>query len=467
MLAYTPLHRLLLQACHTTLVMTSGNRSDEPIATGLEEARERLAGIADAFLMHDREIVSRYDDSVVRVVDEELVFLRRARGYSPLPLDLPVGSPTPILAVGPHLKNTFTLVHGRRAYTSQHIGDLEDVESLEHFRAALARSATLFDIMPTAVVRDLHPEYLSTTIAGASGLQPVVAVQHHHAHIAAVMAEHGHAGPVIGVAYDGTGYGDDGNIWGSEILYADLMQYRRLGHLRYAPLPGGDVAARAPWRCALGYQSLASALAPLGWSAQGVDPMEHAIVRRQVLRRINTPLASSMGRLFDAAASILGVRQKAVYEGQAAMELEALASRRPARPLPYGITSEGDGWVVDPLPTLTALGERVVAGDDVRALAAAFHETITAATRTIVHRASRITGCHTVALGGGCFQNARLLSTLRRALADVGFTVLIPRQLSPNDGAVSVGQAAVAAARLAGLETTIAPSRARTFAIGG
>ena len=452
MLAYTPLHRLLLEAAGLPLVMTSGNLSEEPIATGIDEARDRLASIADAFLLHDREIVARYDDSVLRVVDDTPVFLRRARGYAPLPIDLPVESPVPLLAVGPHLKNTFTLLHGRRAYVSQHVGDLENLETLEHFRAARERFETLFQVRPEAVVRDMHPGYLSTRLALESGLDPVIAVQHHHAHIAAVMAEHGRTEPVIGVAYDGTGYGDDGNVWGSEILFADLAGYRRLGHLRYAPLPGGDTAARAPWRVALGYFSLgpctqdgARTLLP------AVDGRERNIAERQLQHSINAPLASSMGRLFDAAAAVLGIRYQSRYEGQAAMELEALAADRPAVPLPWRLTNDCEELVFDPMPLLCALAARVNGGESPALLAASFHESVVAATAELVARVSAMTGCRTVALGGGCFQNARLLSSLHRTLRDREFEVLVPRQLSPNDGAVSLGQAAIAAAQLAGM----------------
>jgi hydrogenase maturation protein HypF len=447
MLAYTPLHVLLLRAAGVPLVMTSGNRSEEPIATDNEEARDRLGDIADAFLMHDREIVARYDDSVLRVIGGAPVFLRRARGYAPLPIDLPIESPRPLLAVGPQLKDTFTLLQGRRAYVSQHIGDLENVEALDHFRAARKRFESLFRIRPEVVVHDMHPGYLSTRIALESGLDPVMAVQHHHAHIAAVLAEHGRTDPVIGVAYDGTGYGDDGNIWGSEIMVADLVGYQRLGHLRYAPLPGGDAAARAPWRVALGYFSLgACEHHPV---FHGAEARELLVAERQLDRGINSPLASSMGRLFDAAAAVLGVRFRSRYEGQAAMELEALASDRRAIALPYRLTSDDTGWVFDPLPLLCALGARARAGEHAGMLAAAFHDTIVAATLDLVRKAGAAAGCRTAALGGGCFQNARLLTSLTQALEDDGFEVLLPRQLSPNDGAISVGQAAIAAARMA------------------
>ena len=464
MLACTPLHMLLLREVGVPLVMTSGNRSEEPIATDNEEARARLGDIADAFLLHDREIVARYDDSVLRVIEGAPVFLRRARGYAPLPIDLPIESPRPLLAVGPHLKNTFTLLHGRRAYVSQHIGDLENVETLDHFHAARKRFESLFRIRPEVVVRDMHPGYLSTRVALESGLDPVLAVQHHHAHIAAVLAEHGRTDPVIGVAYDGTGYGDDGNVWGSEIMYADLAGYQRLGHLRYAPLPGGDAAARAPWRVALGYFSLgACEHNPV---FHGAEPQEMLVAERQLDRGVNSPLASSMGRLFDAAAAVLGVRFRSRYEGQAAMELEALASDRSAISLPYRLTSEDTGWVFDPLPLLCALGARARAGENTGTLAAAFHDTIVAATVDLVRKAGAATGCRTAALGGGCFQNARLLTSLTYALEDDGFEVLLPRQLSPNDGSISVGQAAIAAALLAG-HTTAARLRDSAATQGG
>ena len=465
MLAYTPLHVLLLRAAGVPLVMTSGNRSEEPIATGNEEARARLGDIADAFLMHDREIVARYDDSVRRVIDGAPAFLRRARGYAPLPINLPVESPRPLLAVGPQLKNTFTLLQGRRAYVSQHIGDLENVETLEHFRAARQRFEALFRIRPEAVVHDLHPAYLSTRVALESGLDPIIPVQHHHAHIAAVLAEHGRTDPVIGVAYDGTGYGDDGNIWGSEIMVADLAGYQRLGHLRYAPLPGGDAATRAPWRVALGYFSLGSC--ENNPVFRGAEPRELLVAERQLDRGINSPLASSMGRLFDAAAAVLGVRFRSRYEGQAAMELEALASDRHAISLPYRLTSEETGWVFDPLPLLCALGARARAGEDVGNLAAAFHDTVVAATVELVQKAGTAAGCRTVALGGGCFQNVRLLTSLTYALEDEGYEVLLPRHLSPNDGSISVGQAAIAAALLAGHTSAARVVRDFTAAQGG
>jgi hydrogenase maturation protein HypF len=450
MLPSTPLHLLLLDAAGGPLIMTSGNQSDEPIAIGNTEARRRLGEIADGFLMHDREILSRCDDSVLRVVGQDPVFLRRARGFAPLPLRLPVASPVPLLAVGPHLKNTFTLVHGDMAWVSPHIGDLENLEGVEHFQQTLEVYRRLFRIDPEAVVHDLHPGYLSTRIASELELSTMVAVQHHHAHIAAVMAEHGVTEPVLGVGYDGTGYGLDGAVWGSEILAGDLTGFRRLGHLRYAPLPGGDLAARRPWRAALGYASLdACAMAALEPVFAQVSRQERELAEGQLRAGINSPLASSMGRLFDAAAAVLGIRQAVDYEGQAAMELEALAGGRIASEYHMPIEDDGAGGLqLDPIPLLVRLALRRQRGWDPADLAADFHASVARATEMIVCHAAESTGISTVALGGGVFQNARLLDSIRCRLERRRFRVLVPRTLPPNDGAVSYGQAAMAAAIL-------------------
>jgi hydrogenase maturation protein HypF len=457
MLAYTPLHRLLLDAVGRPLVMTSGNRTEEPIATSLDDARSRLGGIADALLLHDRDIVARYDDSVARVVDGAPLLLRRARGYAPLPVPLPVPSPHPLIAVGPHLKNTFTLALERDAFVSQHIGDLENLETLEHFSAVQEAYRRLFRIKPAVVAHDLHPGYLSSRAAEEFGL-PLIGVQHHHAHIAALLGEHGVHDDVIGLAFDGTGYGEDGRIWGAEFLIAGPRSFRRVGHLRYAPLPGGDAAARRPWRAAAGYLALDETQAPVFSRAfEGVPARWRAMVERQVAAAVNAPLASSMGRLFDAAAAVLGVRRESAYEGQAAMELEALARDLPADPLPFPAMQHATRmWELDPLPLLGELGVRAAAGHAVAGLAAAFHESVAAAAADLAARIADGAGIDTVALGGGCFQNARLLASLARRLAARGFRVLTPRRLPPNDGAVSYGQAVVAAARLAAGEVVCA-----------
>jgi len=449
-LAYTPLHHLLLELAGRPLVMTSGNRSEEPIAIGNPEARLRLGGIADGFLLHDREIVARYDDSVVRMAGDTVVTLRRARGYAPLPLELPVPTPVPLVAVGPHLKNTFTLAHGDRAYVSQHIGDLEGLDTVAHFEDALDRLRRLFSVIPEVAVRDLHPGYLSTRLAEGLGLRQVIPVQHHHAHVAAVMAEHARTAPVLGIAYDGTGHGDDGRTWGAELLAADLAGYRRLAHLRYVPMPGGDLAARTPWRVAAGYVAAEPSVAPAFRLAfQGVDSRERAVAERQAAAGLNAPLASSMGRLFDAAAAVLGVRRVSDYEGQAAMELEALAGRRVAREYRCEVTGGGEGpWVLDPVPLLVELGERRQSGEDAADLAADFHASVARATAELARRAGDAVGLDTVALGGGVFQNARLLESVCERLERERLRVLLPRRLGPNDGAISYGQAAVAAAWL-------------------
>jgi len=450
MTPYTPLHHLLLSEVGRPLVMTSGNRMDEPIATGNAEARRRLAGIADLLLLHNREIVARYDDSVVRPTRQGTVFLRRARGYAPLPLRLPLPATRPLVAVGPHLKSTFTLVHGKEAFVSQHIGDLENLETLEHFRTSLALFKRLFRIEPKTVVRDLHPGYLSTRIAEEMDLGKPIAVQHHHAHVAAVAAEHGVTDPVVGIAYDGTGYGDDGAVWGAEILVADLTTYRRIAQLRYAPLPGGDLAVRSPWRVALGYASLepsATSAFRRAWS--GIPETEVGVANRQIAGGLNAPIASSMGRLFDAAAAVLGTRSVCHYEGQAAMELESLAGSHAGITLPFPVLpGEDDGWILDPVPLLAALAERRANGDPVETLAAGFHDAVASATVEVARRVGEQYGIRRMALGGGVFQNARLIHTTALGLSKAGFQVLLPRALSPNDGAISFGQAAVAAAVL-------------------
>ena len=450
MTAYTPLHQLLLDIVQQPLVMTSGNLSDEPIATSNPDARTRLGTIADAFLLHDREIVARYDDSVVRMVDGAPLFLRRARGYAPLPLQIPVAAPLPLVAVGPHLKNTFTAVHGETAYVSQHIGDLENLETLAHFQESLDLFRRLFRLEPRVAVRDLHRGYLSTRVADELGLEQVLSVQHHHAHVTAVMAEHGQTEQVVGVAYDGTGYGQDGAVWGAETFVADLCSYERMGRLRYAPLPGGDLAVRRPWRAALGYLSLElSEREAFARAFDGIDETERSLAEQQIARELNAPLASSMGRLFDAAAAVLGTRQVSHYEGQAAMELEALAGERDAVPLPLPLQEQDGVLVLNPIPLLVALGERRRAGDDVADLAARFHESVAAATVESARRIADGAGLSTIVLGGGVFQNARLLSTVKRGLEESIFEVLVPQRLSPNDGSISYGQAASAAALLA------------------
>ncbi|MDQ2931078.1 MAG: carbamoyltransferase HypF [Gemmatimonadota bacterium] len=450
MLPSTPLHQLLLERVGHPLVMTSGNLSAEPLAADNDDALERLRHIADGFLVHDREVVNAVDDSVLRASSAGAIVLRRARGYAPLPLTLPVASPVPLVAVGAQLKNTFTLADGRDAYVSPHLGDLDDLCTLDHFARTRKQLAALFRITPRAIAYDAHPGYLSTRLACESGIERAIAVQHHHAHIAAVMAEHDVTSRVLGVAFDGTGYGTDGTVWGAEWLVADLTTFERAGHLRPAPLPGGDLAVRTPWRAAAGYLSLDPTLAqPFAPAFIDVDQRERAMVEIQIARRINTPLASSMGRLFDAAAAILGVCSRSRYEGEAATRLEALAGNHQARALPFTVTESDGRLQLDPLPLLAELGTQRERGVSPATLAAAFHETIIAATALMTTMICEAASVATVALGGGSFQNARLTSTLYDRLTHAGLRVILARRLPPNDGGISYGQAAIAAAILA------------------
>ena len=445
MLASTPLHLLVLDAVRRPLVMTSGNLTDEPIAASNDEARSRLGGIADRFLLHDREIVARCDDSVLRPAASGPVFLRRARGYAPLPLDLPVPAPVPLLAVGAQLKHTFALAQGGAAWLSPHQGDLDHLETLEHVEATLRHYRTLFRVTPEVAVHDLHPGYLSTRLAAETGLR-LIGVQHHHAHVAAVMAEHGETGRVVGLAFDGTGFGDDGNVWGAEVLVADLIAAERVGQLRYAPLPGGDKAVRTPWRSLAGFLSLERGATRLAERAfAGVPSNERRLCEQQIERGLNAPLASSMGRLFDAAACALGLRTEAHFEGQAAMELEALAGATAGMELPFPVR---DG-VMDPVPLLVALAEERAKDTGLAVLAAGFHDAVARTAAVLAMEAAASAGVRTVTLGGGTFQNVRLLERMIALLTDQGLRVLRPRRLSPNDGAISFGQAAIAAARLA------------------
>jgi hydrogenase maturation protein HypF len=467
LLPYTPLHHLLLEGLGRPIVLTSGNLSDEPLATDDAEALERLAGIADSFLSHDREIRARYDDSVTRVVDGRESLIRRARGYAPEPLALPIATPYPVLAAGAELKHTFALARGGRAHVAPHTGDLEDLLTYRAFEANLAHLKRLLDIEPAYVAHDLHPAYLSTQYAVRHFPESRrIGVQHHHAHVASAAAEAGLTEPFIGVAFDGLGMGDDGTFWGGEVLVATLATCRRVARFGRAQMPGGALAVKKPYRMALGYLMSAEAFGPAGPSKPEVaewidpeltrafldrlDPREVEVVRVQLARGLNAPVASSAGRLFDAAASLLGIRDVAEYEAQAAIELELLAEEGSARPLPYEIVRQGELLVYDPRPTLRALLEGRASGDSVEHLAARFQETVAAVTRQLCGDVRADTGLGTVALSGGVFQNQWLATTLVRRLTRDGFDVHTNQGVPANDGGISYGQAAVAAARLAG-----------------
>jgi hydrogenase maturation protein HypF len=439
MLPYTPLHHLLfVDAPYDALVMTSGNLSEEPIVVDNVEARQRLSQTADWFLTHDRDIYMRTDDSVVRVFEGRERVMRRSRGYAPQTLDL--GREVPeLLACGGELKNAFCLTKGRHAILSQHIGDLENYETLEFFEETLGNLKKLFRVEPRAVAHDLHPQYLTTKYAlERSGLR-AVGVQHHHAHIASCMAEHGLAGEVIGVAFDGTGYGTDGAIWGGEFLVAGYAGFTRRAHLRYVPLAGGDAAVRENWRAALGYLT-----DTFGADAtmEGVAEERVRVVRRMIATGLNTVPTSSCGRLFDAVAALIGLRREVTFEGQAAIELEMIAqSGEDGR---YDFAVEGDGpWQIDFRPLVAEI-LRDPAAAPVKA--AKFHNTLAEATVEVCLRIARETGLRRVCLSGGTFQNMRLLGSTAAALRRSGLEVYLHARVPPNDGGIALGQAAIAAA---------------------
>jgi len=455
-LPYTPLHELLLEAVGRPLVLTSGNRSGEPIAYRDEEARERLTSLCDALLTHDRPIHAPCDDSVVRVVAGGLQVVRRSRGWVPEPTKLDPPTPVPLLAVGGHQKNTFCLAQGDRAFLSQHVGELEHWEVLRALREGIGHFSGLFGVEPEAVAHDLHPEYASTKLgrdlAREAGLQ-AVPIQHHHAHVASCLAEHGEVGPVIGVAFDGTGYGNDGAIWGGEFLVADLRSFTRRGHLAYRSLPGGEAAVRAPWRMALAHLEEAAPRAADELARRWRSELGAGRIRpvRQMIRGgVASPLTSSVGRLFDAAAAVAGLRLEASYEAQAAVELEGVADRGEEGSYPAVLVEGGAGepWRWDPGPLLEAMIRDGAAGASRGRLAARFHHGVRDAVRAGCRRIRDETGITTVALTGGVFQNAFLTEATVTALEAGGFRVLLHRSVPPNDGGLSLGQAAVAAAAL-------------------
>jgi hydrogenase maturation protein HypF len=470
MLPYTPLHYLLLEPAPGSppaLVMTSGNLSEEPIATTNEEALERLSPLVDAFLLHDRDIHIRCDDSVVRLypavkrsdpgsaADSQgsVLAVRRARGYAPLAVYLPWEG-KPLLAVGAQLKNTFCLTRGEYAFMSHHIGDLENYETLQSFEQAIDHYQRLLRIRPEAISCDLHPDYLATRYASdrsqREGL-PTVAVQHHHAHIAACMVENGLGGdrPVLGISFDGTGYGDDGTVWGGEILLCDLTAYRRLFHLSAVPLPGGEMAVREPWRMALVWLDRAG----IAWEEDLPPVCRAPEASRRVLQHlvaehdpgsVTAPLTSSMGRLFDAVSSLVGVRHETNYEGQAAMELEALVDPREEG----GYLLEVRDGILDPVPAIQQAVGDLRQGVEVGRIAARFHQGIARAVLEVGRSARDAFAVREIALSGGVWQNRTLLGLTLPLLQEDGFTVYFHTKVPPNDGGLALGQAAIAQERI-------------------
>jgi hydrogenase maturation protein HypF len=445
MLPYTPLHHLLLAAVGEPIVLTSGNVSDEPIAYVDSEAFTRLAGIADVFLTHDRPIHIRTDDSVVRPFLGRRSVLRRSRGYAPAPVMLRWEAPRPILACGAELKNTFCLAKENRAFVSHHIGDLENYETLRSFAEGIGHFARLFGIEPELVAHDLHPEYLSTKHAKEITGARLVGVQHHHAHIASCLADNGETGPVIGVAFDGLGYGTDGTIWGGEFLLADLVSFQRAGHLAPVPMPGGTAAIKQPWRMTAAYLDAASE-----------PPGRLDVARRNGARwedvlalargGVNSPLTSSAGRLFDAVSALLGLRDTITYEGQAAIELEQRAD--PAERGAYPAAISGGGvLLVSGADLVRAAARDLLAGVDPALISARFHNGVVEVIVRCCGALRDSSGLTTVALSGGVFQNLLLLRRTVERLGAGGFRVLTHFRVPANDGGVSLGQAAIAAAR--------------------
>ena len=474
MLPYTPLHHVLLRDVGLPLVMTSGNLSEEPIARDNDEAMRRLSGIADYFLVHDRDIYSRYDDSVAMVERGTGQLLRRARSYAPYPIRLPFKT-RQVLGCGAEDKNTFCLTKDNYAFVSQHIGDMENMETLEHFDNTISLYKRLFHIEPEIIACDLHPDYLATKYAqelGAAGMK-LVPVQHHHAHIASCLADNGLEGPVIGVTFDGTGMGADGKIWGGEFLVADYRNFRRAGHLEYLPLPGGDAAIKRPYRAAIGYvltllgeDALRAVIATLNQvkgkqcqpaSIGQVTEIEMEVIKRQIERKINSPLTSSMGRLFDAISALLGIRGEIDYEAQAAVELEMaayssiLASSVSEKAIscaqegyPYRIVEDKGIRIVRLKDLLSAVMEDLQNGASRGRISVKFHNTIAGMTNEMCRLIADETGITQVALSGGVFQNRLLLRKAVGLLEGSGLQVLTHRQVPCNDGDVSLGQAVIA-----------------------
>lgn len=445
MLPYTPLHYLLMEAIGRPIVCTSGNLSEEPMAYTVEDGLRRLGNIADLFLVHNRPIIRPVDDSVARLFRGRLQLLRRARGFAPVPVKTP-SSKRVVLATGAHQKNTVGLQLGSWAILSSHIGDLDNTLSLAVHKQAVEDLLRFFDVKPEVVACDAHPDYLSTQYARKLAAElgtAVIPVQHHHAHAAACMAEHNLDGPVLGVAWDGAGHGTDGTLWGGEFLLTTLSSFRRVASLRPFPLPGGEKAAREPCRSALGLLYQAQGLGGLDACRHMFTPAEVAVLARMLERRVNTPLTSSVGRLFDAVAALVGLSRRVTFEGQAAMELEFAALTPSVGRYRFAIR-EGTPLLLDWEPVLSAILADVAANVPREVIAWAFHEALASAACEIACRV----GVDVVVISGGCFQN-RLLSELTvERLAAAGFRVYWPEAFPPNDGGIALGQLAVACARL-------------------
>jgi len=456
MLPYTPLHHVLMHEVGLPLVMTSGNLSEEPIVGQNEEAVEKLAALADNLLWHNRDIYAPCDDSVTMVEDGQTCILRRARGYAPQPIRLPFET-CQVLACGAEFKNTFCMTKDEYAFVSQHVGDMDNYETLVHFEKMLHLYRRLFRLDPVVVAYDMHPDYLATRYARelleSNDALTGVPVQHHHAHIVSCMVENGITKPVLGVAFDGTGYGEDGTIWGGEFLLVEYEKFTRLAHLEYVPLPGGDAAVKRPYRMAVSYlltllgeETLSNTLEWL----KGIRAEEIDLIKTQVIKKINAPVTSSAGRLFDAVSSLIGIRQVIDYEGQAAIELEMAATDAgpEQRGYPFHILKADGNRVVRLNALFSSLLEDIHRGVPKATMAWRFHFTVAELISQACQTLSREHGLDHVALSGGVFQNRLLLKLTKRALQEMGLHVLTHRDLPCNDGCISLGQAVIAGSRI-------------------
>jgi hydrogenase maturation protein HypF len=440
LLAYSPLHHLLLAGIGRPLVMTSGNLSDDPIAHVDQDAFERIGPLVDAVLTHDRAIHIRCDDSVARSTSRGLQLLRRSRGYAPEPFELSTPARRQVLAVGAELKNTVSVLKGTTLVTSHHIGDLEHLATYQSFLQATGHLCSLFGVHPEVLAHDLHPEYLSTKWAQDQDLA-LFAVQHHHAHIAACLSEHQHRGRVLGLAFDGLGMGSDGTLWGGEFLAADFFGFERVGHLATVVMPGGTRAIKEPWRMALAWTASGLGSDAAAQVGERLEPRWPAVL--DLIEKRSGPVTSSMGRLFDAFGALLGIRSVVTYEGQAAIELEALAARASTTPLLAPLDVRAN--VLDPAPLLASVLSEQAAGADPAGLALGIHRQIARGAVELAQRLCEERGLDTVALSGGVFQNALFSALVEDGCREAGLSVLVHRLIPPNDGGISVGQAVLAA----------------------
>jgi len=449
MLPYTPLHHLLLADVRRTLVMTSGNLSENPIVCRDEDALAQLRGIADVFLVHDREIESRCDDSVVRVVAGGPAILRRSRGWVPRPIAVATPFEEPVLACGGHLKNTFAIGLGSSVYLGPHIGDLENLETLSAYEEAIDRMERFLRVEPAIVAHDLHPEYVSTVYARDTRRGTKIGVQHHHAHVASAMAENGIEGRAIGIAFDGTGYGTDGTAWGAEVLVADFRGFERVGTFRPIALAGGEAAIREPWRTAV---ALLEDAFPEGAPFdrlplfEKVDARTLELVRHVLAHRIASPLARGIGRYFDGFGALFLGRPESRYEGQIAAAWNAAADPFEQRIYPFAVDRTADLWEADLRPAVREAVAQFLQGTGPATISGRFHRTIAAAAAALVGGAAERKGVLPVVATGGCFQNALLAESVVEAIGRRGFSVSLQRRVPPGDGGLALGQAVVAAA---------------------